>query len=244
MSCVAELSLLNARFSESGRKSINFTSFLVAIEGVLAAYQTFPSLPPPPPLTSFSTSSIGHRKVIRFDAILPNTGSAIKCHVGCEGFGIPTFLFLHLVGCEVQESFQPTLNDSLAIFYPLENSHSVVTRQPSVSELVQRAMRTSQRATPEHPVGKIDEEIDVVSAIDSAEDREKPRTSKGRPADSMQLTFLQRKRKPPAEDGFSDVEIEEIDLDEDELRKLDSMHPPQVTSTRTRCNHSCKDRMT
>jgi hypothetical protein len=243
MSCVAELSLLNARFSESGRKSINFTIFLVTIEGVLAAYQTFPFLPSPSPLTSFSTPNIGHRKVIRFDAILHNTRSAINCHVACEGFGIPILLFLRLVGCEVQESFQPTLNDSFAISYPRENSHSVVTRQPSVSELVQREMRTSPRATPGHLFAEIDEEIDVASAIDSTEDREKRRTYKERPADSMQPTFSQRKRKLPAEDGFSDVEIEEIDFDEDELRKLDSIHPPQLTSTRTRCNHSCKDRM-
>jgi hypothetical protein len=243
MSCVAELCLLNARFSESGRKSINFTTFIVTIEGVLAGYQTFPYLAPPSSLTSFSTSSIGHRKVIRFDAILHNTRSAITCHVGCEGFGIATLLFLHLVGCEVQESFQPTLSDSLAISYRLEGPHSVVTRQPSVSELVQRAMTTSQRPTPGHLFRKIDKDIEVAGVIDSAEDLEKPGTYKERPAGSMQPTFLQRKRKSPAEDGFSDVEIEEIDLDEDELRKLDSIHPLQLTSTRTRCNHLCKDRM-
>jgi len=162
--------------------------------------------------------------------------SAVKIMVILQSF-INT-----IVGCELQETFQPTLDESLVSTRPFLNPHSVVTGQPSVSELVNIAMTTSKHHAAEQLLRDFNTELDNTGIFDASSDLECAGERAGR--DFKHSALLQRKRKFPAKDGFSDVEIEDIDLDEDELKKLDFVGPPQESSdTRTRCKHVCKDRM-
>jgi len=168
--------------------------------------------------------------------LLSTAMSAVKIMVFLRSF------INKIVGCEVQETFQPTLDESPVTTGPFLNSHSVVTGQPSVSELVNIAMTTSKNAAAEQLLRAFNTEIESTGIFDASSDLERASERPGR--DSKHSALLQRKRKFPAKDGFSDVEIEDIDLDEEELKKLDFVSAPRESaSTRTRCKHLCKDRM-
>jgi hypothetical protein len=53
-----------------------------------------------------------------------------------------------------------------------------------------------------------------------------------------------RKRKGTFEDGFSDIEIDDFELDEDDLKELQRIESPEkLPNGNYRCNHLCKDRM-
>jgi len=147
-----------------------------------------------------------------------------------------------IVGCEVQETFQPNLDERLVTTRPFLNPHSVVTRQPSVSELVNMAMTTSKHAPTKPLLKEFNTEIESAGVFDLDSNLESVGERPGR--DVKDSALLERKRKLATKDGFSDVEIEDIDLDEVELKKLDFVGPSQVSSGgRTRCKHVCKDRM-
>jgi translation initiation factor 2 beta subunit (eIF-2beta)/eIF-5 len=51
-----------------------------------------------------------------------------------------------------------------------------------------------------------------------------------------------RKRKNTFEDSFSDIEIDDLDLDEDDLKQLERIESPnKLPNGNYKCNHRCKD---
>ena len=54
---------------------------------------------------------------------------------------------------------------------------------------------------------------------------------------------MARKRKRTLEDQFSDIEVDDLELDEDDLKELDRLESPEkLPNGNYRCNHLCKDR--
>jgi len=46
------------------------------------------------------------------------------------------------------------------------------------------------------------------------------------------------------DDGFSDIEIDDFELDVNELKELERIESPvKLPNGNYRCNHSCRDRM-
>jgi hypothetical protein len=51
------------------------------------------------------------------------------------------------------------------------------------------------------------------------------------------------KRKSTFDDRFSDVEIDEFELDEDDMKQLEKIESPEkLPNGNYKCNHTCKDR--
>lgn len=52
-----------------------------------------------------------------------------------------------------------------------------------------------------------------------------------------------RKRKSAFEDGFSDVEIDDLEFDEEDLKELDGVKSSQkLPNGNLKCSHKCKDK--
>lgn len=59
----------------------------------------------------------------------------------------------------------------------------------------------------------------------------------------MSVAGVNRKRKNTFEDGFSDIEIDDLDLDEDDLEQLERIESPnKLPNGNYKCNHLCKDK--
>jgi hypothetical protein len=59
----------------------------------------------------------------------------------------------------------------------------------------------------------------------------------------MSVTSGTRKRKITFEDSFSDIEIDDLELDEDDLKQLERIESPdKLANGNYKCNHPCKDR--
>jgi hypothetical protein len=59
----------------------------------------------------------------------------------------------------------------------------------------------------------------------------------------MSAATVNRKRKNTFEDSFSDIEIDDLDLDEDDFKQLERIESPnKLPNGNYKCNHLCKDK--
>ena len=133
---------------------------------------------------------------------------------------------------------------------------SVVRRQPTISELVNEAVKSFEprRGSGQSRQGISGLEIGMGTWLRA------PLTSVGGDLDFQHLVDVRvnnthssrnsmpvpsgtRKRKNTFEDSFSDIEIDDLDLDEDDLKQLERIESPnKLPNGNYKCNHLCKDR--
>jgi hypothetical protein len=59
----------------------------------------------------------------------------------------------------------------------------------------------------------------------------------------MSAGTVNRKRKSTLEDSFSDIEIDDLELDEDDFKQLERIESPnKLPNGNYKCNHLCKDK--
>src|ERR1700731_5335519 len=83
-------------------------------------------------------SKIGAGKMLKFDATMKCPGK-IQCYLGCEGIGNCPALHSCIVGCEIESVCDPELDDQTFIRLLGPETRSIVRKQPTISELVNRA---------------------------------------------------------------------------------------------------------
>jgi len=147
-----------------------------------------------------------------------------------------------IVGCEVETACDPGLDE-----HALPEVNSIVLRQPTISQLVNEATRAVTIVT-EPPQRR---------ELDSMQYKQDTLAFAGRDLDFEHLHEAsekdaqpvrngpnpKRKRGDALEDGFSDIEIEDFELDVNDLKELECIElPTKLLNGNIRCNHPCKDR--
>jgi hypothetical protein len=105
---------------------------------------------------------------------------------------------------------------------------------------VRKRTQHSQVTTPGvYPLTVVTTELNPQGHGIISDDTETPLTNLHTPAPKV----MARKRKRTLEDQFSDIEVDDLELDEDDLKELDRLESPEkLPNGNYRCNHLCKDR--
>lgn len=149
------------------------------------------------------------------------------------------------MGCEIEVTCDPDLSASAFVRHSGQNVSSIVRRQPTITELVNKAMnvnnlltentQTTNRQANSTRTGKdLDfEHLREASGQDFAL----------QPTTPAQPTNKKRKRTNSVEDAFPDIQVDDLELDENDLKVLDGLESPEkLANGNYRCNHACKDR--
>jgi hypothetical protein len=203
-------------------------------------------------------AKIGAGKMLKFDTIMSGPRQVVQCYLGCDGIGsLPcVYLMAYVVGCEVDRICDPELDEQTFIMALGPEVRSIVRRQPTISELVNEVVKSSE------PRGGNGQPRQGISGLEIGMETwfKAPLTSVGRDIDFQHLPDVtvnnthssrkpmpvpsgSRKRKNTFEDSFSDIEIDDLDLDEDDLKQLEQIESPnKLPNGKYKCNHLCKDR--
>jgi hypothetical protein len=159
-----------------------------------------------------------------------------------------------VAGCEIEVIYNPELDGATFVNLLGPAVQTIVRRQPSISELVDQARKTSTVTThgPQNrQIGSISEFNtwpNVVSDLDFEHMNEVFRDEVYFKSMTATSSAAKRKREGTFEDSFADVEIDDTQLDEEDLKRLDYIESPQKISPKKlpngnlKCNHTCKDK--
>lgn len=149
------------------------------------------------------------------------------------------------MGCEVEATCDPDLSTSAFVRHSGQKVSSIVRRQPTITELVNKAMNvnnplmentqaTNRQANSTRTGKDLDfEHLREASGQDFALE----------PTIPAQPTNKKRKRTNSVEDAFPDIRVDDLELDENDLKVLDGLESPEkLANGNYRCNHACKDR--
>src|SRR5271168_4286415 len=159
----------------------------------------------------------------------------------CSQLAIPHTI----VGCEVEATCDPELSESAFVGRSGQKVKSIVRRQPTITELVNKAMNTN---TPLADNTETTNRQGISSRTGKDLDFEHLREGSGQdltlqPTLPPQPTSKKRKRTNSADDSFPDIQIDDLELDENDLKVLDGLESPEkLANGNYRCNHACKDR--
>jgi hypothetical protein len=150
-----------------------------------------------------------------------------------------------LVGCEVEAICDPKLDERA-----LAEVNSIVLRQPTISRLVNEATRTvTTVAEPpqRRELNSMRYKQHTPTFADTDLDFEHLHEASGKDVDIQPAVRsgpnMKRKRGNVLEDGFSDIEVEDFELDVNDLKELECIEfPTKLLNGNIRCNHPCKDR--
>lgn len=71
----------------------------------------------------------------------------IHCYLGCEGIGTYPRYYSYLVGCEIESVCDPELDEQTFMKLLGPDVRSIVRKQPTISELVNKAARNGDPKT-------------------------------------------------------------------------------------------------
>lgn len=150
-----------------------------------------------------------------------------------------------IVGCEVEAACDPGLDERA-----LAEVNSIVLRQPTISQLVNEATRAVTIVT-EPPqrreLNNMQYKQDTLAFAGRDLDFKHLHEASGKDVDTQPPVRSgpnpKRKRANVLEDRFSDIEIEDFELDVNDLKELECIElPTKLLNGNVRCNHPCKDR--
>ena len=159
------------------------------------------------------------------------------------------------MGCEIEVTYNPELDEGIFASLLGPPVQTIVRRQPSISELVNKARKTSA-VTAHDPQNRqvsgtsewFNTLPNVVQDLDFEHLREPSGNEVSFPSMTVTSSTAKRKREGIFEDSFTDVEIDDTQLDEEDLKQLDCIESPQKISPQKlpngnlKCNHTCKDK--
>jgi hypothetical protein len=152
-----------------------------------------------------------------------------------------------IAGCEIDVICDPKFDESAFAGLLGKELQSIVRNQPTISELVNGSMKMPKFDIHSSRSQGIAEMIDIMQINQAAQnvDFDHLQAQEPRFQPSIEETPLPgtRKRKSPFEDGFSDIDVDDFELNEDDVRQLDSIQSPEkLPNGKYKCSHLCKDR--
>ena len=159
-----------------------------------------------------------------------------------------------VVGCEIEVLYNPESDGATFASLLGPAVQTIVRGQPSISELVNKARKASNitgHDTQKRQVASISEFNtwpNVVQDLDFEHLREASGNEVYFQSTTAASSAAKRKREDTVEDSFTDVEIDDTQLDEEDLKQLDCIESPKKISPQKlpngnlKCNHTCKDK--
>ena len=252
----AKITLMNSRLTSSfkGRKSI-WTTFIATKGGEICSFQRFPFQPHSLPLTA-RNSTIGSGKEFTFDVSITRPDQMIYCLVGCDRIGETVHYRVNLqVGCEVDVTCDPGLDTAMFVNNVQKSSRTTIVRnQRTISELLDDALTsTSAQQIGSKAAGSafvkkglFFEFISLTLGGFQNTDRRKQRITPRTNDSPNFLSGTSENLGVNFDDSFSEIEIDDTEFDEEDLRKLDRMEctrTDKLPNGNFKCEHSCKDRV-